>query len=93
MRDKIVYIKKKLEQISYIDISDHAIKRASLRGIEPEKIRKSLYNGEIIGVRDNENPNLEIEYRESYKVLIQSNDLLPRLKSGVSGQRQPSVVL
>lgn len=68
------YVVSRIKKASSIELSEHAEKRADIRGIEPEKIRSTLENGDILGFRSNNNPNVGIEYSETYLVLTQSQD-------------------
>ncbi|PSH01281.1 MAG: hypothetical protein BRC26_03890 [Nanohaloarchaea archaeon QH_8_44_6] len=66
------YVKNKIREHNEISLSRHARKRAEIRGIEPKRVQKVIREGDIIGVKRNDNPNTDIEYSETYLVLISS---------------------
>jgi len=70
----VEYVRSRLDDCDRIDLSGHAEERAELRGIDPEKVVSAVEEQEILGVRPNSNPNVEIDYSETYLVLIQSED-------------------
>ncbi|MDY6788684.1 MAG: DUF4258 domain-containing protein [Candidatus Nanohaloarchaea archaeon] len=71
--DILGYVRERIKNCDKIELSTHAKKRAALRGIEIDQIRNALEEGELLGVRDNYNPNVDIEYEEAYIALITSS--------------------
>jgi hypothetical protein len=68
----VQYVVSRLEDSERIELSGHAERRAKLRGIDPVRVVSVLEEGEVLGARPNDNPNVEIDYSETYLVLIRS---------------------
>lgn len=66
------YLNSRFDEVGEIRISEHAKDRAKLRGIDEERVKSALLNGDILGAKPNENPNVGIDYVETYLVLIAS---------------------
>lgn len=69
----ISYLESRLSEVDDIVFSRHAERRASMRGLDTEVAVSALSNGDILGVKKNDNPNVAIEFVESYLVLLESD--------------------
>lgn len=71
--EEVQYVRKKILEYDRVDLSEHARRRAKLRGIKPDKIVENIKKANILGVRPNDNPNVDISYSETYLILIKSD--------------------